>query len=187
MTCPVCRIKFSRNNPQSWGHFWFASYCTGQGPIKQFIIHVLDIFIAVFDILITSFLICILWMEFFSVMVNIIFSCHKTNGPSITAQLFLGYESVWFIAIFPPKHIHKVFIRCPECHIHAPAIESLNSTYRRLNLQKNVLPSNTALLKALYLALSKQLKDGRLPSRTGLRSMENWVLCIRGGLQNKRP
>ena len=32
------------------------------------------------------------------------------------------------------------------------AIESLNSGYRRLNKQRNVFPSDTALLKALYLA-----------------------------------
>ena len=32
------------------------------------------------------------------------------------------------------------------------AIESLNSTYRKLNRQRNVFPSDTALLKALYLA-----------------------------------
>ena len=32
------------------------------------------------------------------------------------------------------------------------AIESLNSTYRRLNRQRSVFPSDTALLKALYLA-----------------------------------
>ncbi len=30
------------------------------------------------------------------------------------------------------------------------AIENLNSGYRRLNKQRNVFPSNTALLKALY-------------------------------------
>jgi len=32
------------------------------------------------------------------------------------------------------------------------AIESLNSGYRRLNRQRSVFPSSTALLKALYLA-----------------------------------
>ena len=32
------------------------------------------------------------------------------------------------------------------------AIESLNSTYRRLNAQRSVFPSPTALMKALYLA-----------------------------------
>ena len=31
------------------------------------------------------------------------------------------------------------------------AIESLNSTYRKLNRQRSVFPSDTALLKALYL------------------------------------
>ena len=32
------------------------------------------------------------------------------------------------------------------------AIESLNSTYRKLNRQRSVFPSDTALLKAMYLA-----------------------------------
>ena len=32
------------------------------------------------------------------------------------------------------------------------AIESLNSIYRKLNRQRSVFPSDTALLKALYLA-----------------------------------
>ena len=32
------------------------------------------------------------------------------------------------------------------------AIESLNSTYRRLNSQRSVFPSDSALLKALYLS-----------------------------------
>lgn len=35
------------------------------------------------------------------------------------------------------------------------AIESLNSTYRRLNRQRSVFPSDTALLKALYLISTK--------------------------------
>jgi putative transposase len=38
------------------------------------------------------------------------------------------------------------------------AIESLNSTYRRLNRQRSVFPSDTALLKALYLATSEATK-----------------------------
>ena len=37
-------------------------------------------------------------------------------------------------------------------------IESLNSTYRRLNSQRNVFPSDTALLKALYLATFEATK-----------------------------
>lgn len=38
------------------------------------------------------------------------------------------------------------------------AIESLNSTYRRLNRQRNVFPSDMALLKALYLATFEATK-----------------------------
>lgn len=38
------------------------------------------------------------------------------------------------------------------------AIESLNSTYRRLNRQRNVFPSDTALLKALYHATFEATK-----------------------------
>ena len=38
------------------------------------------------------------------------------------------------------------------------AIESLNSTYRKLNRQQSVFPSDTALLKALYLATFEATK-----------------------------
>ena len=38
------------------------------------------------------------------------------------------------------------------------AIESLNSTYRKLNHQRSVFPSDTALLKALYLATFEATK-----------------------------
>lgn len=38
------------------------------------------------------------------------------------------------------------------------AIESLNSTYRRLNSQRSVFPNDTALLKALYLATFEATK-----------------------------
>ena len=38
------------------------------------------------------------------------------------------------------------------------AIESLNSTYRKLNRQRSVFPSDTALLKALYLATFETTK-----------------------------
>ena len=40
------------------------------------------------------------------------------------------------------------------------AIESLNSTYRKLNRQRSVFPSDTALLKALYLATLEVGKHG---------------------------
>lgn len=45
------------------------------------------------------------------------------------------------------------------------AIESLNSGYRRLNRARSVFPSNTALLKALYLATFQLTKKWTLPLR----------------------
>ena len=45
------------------------------------------------------------------------------------------------------------------------AIESLNSTYRRLNRQRSVFPSDTALLKALYLATFEATKKWTMPIR----------------------
>lgn len=48
------------------------------------------------------------------------------------------------------------------------AIESLNSTYRKLNRQRSVFPSDTALLKALYLATFEATKNGPCQSGTGV-------------------
>ena len=45
------------------------------------------------------------------------------------------------------------------------AIESLNSGYRRLNKQRSVFPSDTALLKALYLATQEISKKWTIPLR----------------------
>ena len=45
------------------------------------------------------------------------------------------------------------------------AIESLNSGYRRLNKQRSVFPSDTALLKALYLATHDITKKWTMPLR----------------------
>ena len=47
----------------------------------------------------------------------------------------------------------------------ANAIESLNSGYRRLNKQRSVFPSDTALLKALYLATHEITKKWTMPLR----------------------
>lgn len=49
------------------------------------------------------------------------------------------------------------------------AIESLNSTYRKLNRQRSVFPSDSALLKALYLATFEATKKWSMPVR-------NWGL-----------
>lgn len=45
------------------------------------------------------------------------------------------------------------------------AIESLNSSYRRLNRQRSVFPSSQSLLKALYLATFEATKKWTMPLR----------------------
>ena len=45
------------------------------------------------------------------------------------------------------------------------AVESLNSTYRRLNRSRSVFPNETALLKALYLATIEATKKWTMPLR----------------------
>ena len=45
------------------------------------------------------------------------------------------------------------------------AIESLNATYRKLNRQRSVFPSDTALLKALYLPTFEATKKWTMPIR----------------------
>lgn len=59
------------------------------------------------------------------------------------------------------------------------AIESLNSTYRRLNRQRSVFPSSQALLKALYLATFEATRKWSIPVR-------NWGK-IRGELSIMFP
>ena len=45
------------------------------------------------------------------------------------------------------------------------AIESLNSTYKKLNRQRSVFPNDTALLKALYLSTLQATKKWTMPLR----------------------
>ena len=45
------------------------------------------------------------------------------------------------------------------------AIESLNATYRKLNRQRSVFPSDTALLKAIYLSTFEATKKWTMPLR----------------------
>ena len=45
------------------------------------------------------------------------------------------------------------------------AIESLNSTYRQLNSQRSVFPSDMVLLKVLYLAAFEATKEWTMPIR----------------------
>ena len=59
------------------------------------------------------------------------------------------------------------------------AIESLNSSYRRLNRQRSVFPNSQALLKALYLATFEATKKWSMPIR-------NWGK-VRGELSIMYP
>ena len=61
------------------------------------------------------------------------------------------------------------------------AIESLNSGYRRLNKQRSVFSSDTALLKALYLATHEITKKWMMPLRTGAEFLASWRSCISTG------
>ena len=59
------------------------------------------------------------------------------------------------------------------------AIESLNSGYRRLNKQRSVFPSDTALLKALYLATHEIAKKWTMPLRNwGMTFVRSKVLNV---------
>ena len=55
----------------------------------------------------------------------------------------------------------------PSCNCVYILIENLNSTYRKLNRQRSVFPSDTALLKALYLATFEATKKWTM-------SIRNW-------------
>jgi transposase-like protein len=63
------------------------------------------------------------------------------------------------------------------------AIESLNSTYRRLNSQRSVFPSDTALLKALYLATFEATKKWTLPLRNWGRVYGELSIMYEGRLK----
>lgn len=58
-------------------------------------------------------------------------------------------------------------------------IENLNSSYKRLNHQRSVFPSDTALLKALYLAT-------RIATRKWTMSLRNWA-AVYGEFQIMYP
>ena len=61
--------------------------------------------------------------------------------------------------------IFKFSTTVRKCFYTTNAIESLNATYRRLNRQRSVFPSSTALLKALYLATFEATKKWTMPVR----------------------
>ena len=62
-------------------------------------------------------------------------------------------------------------------------IETLNSTYRKLNRQRSVLPSDTALLKALYLATFEATKKWTMSIRNWGRVYGELSIMYGGRLQ----
>ena len=54
---------------------------------------------------------------------------------------------------------------CNELRSEGYAIVSLNATYRKLNCLRRVFPSDTALLKALYLLMFEATKKWTMPTR----------------------
>ncbi|MDY3229963.1 MAG: transposase, partial [Clostridiaceae bacterium] len=61
--------------------------------------------------------------------------------------------------------IFKFFTAVRKVIYTTNAIESLNATYRKLNRQRSVFPSDTALLKALYLSTFEATKKWTMPLR----------------------
>jgi len=62
------------------------------------------------------------------------------------------------------------------------AIESLNSTYRKLNRQRSVFPSDQALLKALYLATFEATKKWSMPIRNWGKAYGELAIMYEGRL-----
>ena len=59
----------------------------------------------------------------------------------------------------------QVFKRSQKVIYTTNAIESLNSTYKKLNRQRTVFPSDKALLKSLYLSTLQATKKWTQPLR----------------------
>lgn len=62
------------------------------------------------------------------------------------------------------------------------AIESLNATYRKLNRQRSVFPSDQALLKALYLATFEATKKWTMPIRNWGKAYGELAIMYEGRL-----
>lgn len=62
------------------------------------------------------------------------------------------------------------------------AIESLNSTYKKLNRQRSVFPNDTALLKALYLATLQATKKWGQPLRNWAKVYGEFSIMYEGRL-----
>ena len=79
--------------------------------------------------------------------------------PNFMKRWYDNWDAITTIFKFSPD-VRKVIYT-------TNAIESLNSTYRKLNRQRSLFPSDTALLKALYLATFEATKKWTM-------SIRNW-------------
>ena len=82
-----------------------------------------------------------------------------TKYPNSMKRWYDNWDAITPIFKFSPD-VRKVIYT-------TNAIESLNSTYRKLNRQRSVFPSDTALLKGLYLATFEAIKRWTM-------SIRNW-------------
>lgn len=82
-----------------------------------------------------------------------------TKYPNSMKRWYDNWDAITPIFKFSPD-VRKVIYT-------TNAIENLNSTYRKLNRQRSVFPSDTALLKALYLATFEATKRWTM-------SIRNW-------------
>ncbi|WP_278244540.1 transposase [Ruminiclostridium josui] len=83
-----------------------------------------------------------------------------------------------------PKPDFQVFYGCSQGNLHPTnAIESLKSTYRRLNRQRSVFPSDTALLKAIYLATFEATKKWTMALRNWGKVYGELSIMYEGRLQ----
>lgn len=77
---------------------------------------------------------------------------------------------------------HDIYFsaRVKEVIYTTNAIESSNSTYRRLNSQKSVFPSVASLMKALYLASFEATKKWSMPARNWRSSFGELSVMFEG-------
>lgn len=78
--------------------------------------------------------------------------------------------------------IFKFSSNCRKVIYTINAIESLNSGYCRLNKQRSVFPSDTSLLKALYLATHEIAKKWTMPLRNWGRVLGELEIMYSGRL-----
>ena len=89
-----------------------------------------------------------------------------------------SWETNWdvFIPIF------KFSIDVRKVIYTTNAIESLNSTYKKLNRQRTVFPNDKSLLKALYLATMQITKKWSQPLRNWGKVYGEFAIMYEGRL-----